>query len=87
MIDIDRAQMIYGILADKPRGEWLAMGEIRELARDAGIGRDEFDGLVIGMARLQVVDVAPEDNQKTITSADAYNAVIIGEAQHLIKIA
>lgn len=89
MIDIDRAQEIYGILADKPRGEWISIPEVRDEARTAGIGRDEFDGLIIGMVKLLIIDIAPEDNQKTLGPADDYNGVKIpgGEVQHLIKIA
>lgn len=88
MIDIDAAQVIYGILAAQPAGEWTGIPAVRDLARELGIGRDLFDATVVAMYALRVIAIVPECNQKTLTDADRYNGVRIpgGDVQHLIMI-
>lgn len=90
MIDTDKANVIYRAMQELAEQfvEWQTIGAIRETV-GSKISRDEFDGLMIAMLDLKIVDMVPEDNQKTITDADEYNAVShpAGIVWHLAKIA
>lgn len=89
MIDTEAANRIYVAMVELAGQfvEWQSIGAIRETVKGS-MTRDEFDGLMIAMMELKIIDMVPEDNQKTITSADDLNAVRhpAGLVWHLAKI-
>lgn len=89
MIDTEAANRIYAAMVELQGQfvEWQAIGAIRETVQGS-MARDEFDGLMIAMMELRIIDMIPEDNQKTISGPDDYNAVRhpAGIIWHLAKI-
>lgn len=89
MIDTEAANRIYTAMMDLSTQfvEWQTIGAIRETVQGS-MTRDEFDGLMIAMMGLRIIDMVPEDNQKTINGPDDYNAVRhpAGIVWHLAKI-
>lgn len=64
---------------------WAGMSALRDQTQ---LSRADFDRAMTALAVAQVVVLAPEDNQKCLTSADWHNALYIGgEFKHLARIA
>lgn len=85
-MNIEAAQRIYRAIQEltTESGESLAIGAIRDTV-GSWVSRDEFSATLVEMFNLGIIVIAPEDNQKTITSADEYNAVTVaGERRHLV---
>lgn len=65
--------------------DWAGMSALRDQTQ---LPRPDFDRAMTALAVAQVVVLAPEDNQKCLTSADWHNAVYVGgEHKHLARIA
>lgn len=90
MIDTIKANLIYRAMQELTEqfDGWQAIGAIRETV-GGSVTRAEFDTIIAEMMILGIVDLAPEDNQKTINGPDAYNAVAhpTGVVWHLAKLA
>lgn len=87
-MNIESAQRIYTAIQELTTvpGEWHGIGAIRDTV-GAWVSRDEFSATLVEMFKLGIVVIAPEDNQKTLTAADEYNAVTVaGELRHLVTI-
>ena len=89
MIDTTKANRIYeAIVANTTEtGQFLTMGHIRDEVSGI-VTRQEFDALMVGMVKLGILAMVPEENQKVLNGADAYNAVELGGvACHLVALA
>lgn len=90
MIDTEAASRIFTAMIELQGQfiEWQTMGAIRETVQGS-MTRDEFDVLMIQMMELRIIDMIPEDNQKTINGPDDMNAVRhpAGIVWHLARIA
>lgn len=65
-------------------GQWLSLSLVRD---ETGLLRADFDAAMTGLAIARLVTLAPEDNQKTLTSIDHRNALRIGgEDKHLVTL-
>lgn len=85
-MNIEAAQMIYRAIEEltTESGEALAIGAIRDTV-GSWVSRDEFSATLVKMHELGIVVIVPEDNQKTLTGPDEYNAVTVaGERRHLV---
>lgn len=64
---------------------WAGMGAIRD---ESGLNRQTFNRVMAELVVAQLVNVAPEDVQCSLTSADRHNALHIGgEDKHLVCLA
>lgn len=89
MIDTIKANRIYTAMQELAGQfiEWQTIGAIRETVGNS-VTREEFDTIMAKMMELGIIDMVPEDNQKTISGADEYNSVKhpTGIVWHLAKI-
>jgi hypothetical protein len=67
------------------RAEWASLSAVRD---ESQLTRATFDVAMTELALAGLVVLVPEDNQKTLSSADRHNALHIGgEHKHLAQIA
>lgn len=79
-----RIHRAYSSLADRPGG-WVGLRRLREALPD--VTRAELDEELLRLYRDPRVSLIPEENQKTLTSADRDAAVRIGDKDnHVIAI-
>lgn len=85
VIDVEtRVRQAYSRLVDRP-GDWLGLARLR--ADLADVPRAELDAALARLYHAPEVNLIPEENQKTLTSADHEAAVEIGmQNRHLIGI-
>jgi hypothetical protein len=90
MIEIVAEALILEGLAELGAigGVWETMGAARDMAGMRGVSRVDFDAAMARLIVKAIVITVPEENQKTITSADTYNAITVGGvAHHLVTLA
>jgi hypothetical protein len=64
-----------------PNGDWMKIGSLRDATY---LQRQLFDEAITALTREGKVNLVPENNQKTLTDADRYNAVRFGaQDKHL----
>ena len=88
-MNIEAAQRIYTAIQELTTvsGEWHGIGAVRDTV-GSWVSRDEFTATLVEMFKLGIVVIAPEDNQKSLSAADEFNAVTVaGERRHLVCIA
>ncbi|GIG01153.1 hypothetical protein [Catellatospora citrea] len=79
-----RIRHAYDALTPEP-GAWVALARLRPFFSD--ITRHDLDEALRQLARADDVNIAPESNQKTLTSADIAAALsIAGHDKHLLAI-
>lgn len=90
MIDTDKANRIFEAMRELSGqfAEWQTIGAIRETV-GSSVTREEFDTIMVKMMELDIIDMVPECNQKTLINADHHNAVkhATGVVWHLAKLA
>jgi hypothetical protein len=80
----DTIRAAYWTLAREPQ-DWILLTRLRPLLGD--ISREAVDAALRDMEQLPDVHLAPEADQKTLTTADRDAAVLVGGVgQHLLAI-
>jgi hypothetical protein len=80
----DQIRAVYATLASRPGG-WVSLTRLRDALSE--IPRDELDEALLRLDLEPRIDLIPEANQKTLSSADREAAIRIGgEDKHLLSI-
>ncbi len=79
-----RLRNAYVALAAEPRA-WVALARLRPFFGD--VPRVEVDAALRGLSQAPDVNLAPEENQKSLTEADRAAAIYLGgQDKHLLAI-